>query len=145
GLAAVFGSYDDEPAAPGFLSQYRNLLHHFVHQHASEDAHSFWTGCGAVRREVFEELGGFDPVVTLDDVEFGIRLRRSGRRILLARHIRVKHLKRWTLWTMISTDVFLRAIPWTLLVMREGRVPNDLNLKYSQRLSSLLAWSTIGF
>ena len=27
---AVFGSYDDEPAAPNFLSQYKNLLHHHV-------------------------------------------------------------------------------------------------------------------
>ena len=31
-LAAVFGSYDASPAAPGLISQYRNLLHHFVHQ-----------------------------------------------------------------------------------------------------------------
>src|SRR5450755_3980206 len=30
-LSALFGSYDDAPAAPGFVSQYRNLLHHFVH------------------------------------------------------------------------------------------------------------------
>src|SRR5262249_53893291 len=26
-LAALFGSYDDRPAAPGLVSQYRNLLH----------------------------------------------------------------------------------------------------------------------
>ena len=26
--AAVFGSYDAKPRAPGLLSQYRNLLHH---------------------------------------------------------------------------------------------------------------------
>ena len=32
GLSALFGSYDASPAAPGIVSQYRNLLHHFVHQ-----------------------------------------------------------------------------------------------------------------
>src|SRR5262249_29673836 len=32
GLAALFGSYDDSPTVPGPVSQYRNLLHHFVHQ-----------------------------------------------------------------------------------------------------------------
>ncbi len=32
GIAALFGSYDDEPAESNFLSQYRNLLHHYVHQ-----------------------------------------------------------------------------------------------------------------
>ena len=29
--AALFGSYDDMPAAPGAVSQFRNLLHHHVH------------------------------------------------------------------------------------------------------------------
>ncbi|MBI2179808.1 MAG: glycosyltransferase family 2 protein, partial [Deltaproteobacteria bacterium] len=30
-LVAVFGSYDVQPRAKGTVSQYRNLLHHFVH------------------------------------------------------------------------------------------------------------------
>jgi len=59
GIAACFGSYDDAPADPGFLSQYRNLLHHYVHQNGNTDASTFWTGCGAIRREVFESLDGF--------------------------------------------------------------------------------------
>jgi len=32
GVAAVFGSYDDRPECPQIVSQYRNLLHHYVHQ-----------------------------------------------------------------------------------------------------------------
>ena len=30
-IAAVFGSYDASPRSQGVVSQYRNLLHHFVH------------------------------------------------------------------------------------------------------------------
>ena len=45
-IDALFGSYDDEPAEPNFLSQYRNLLHHYVHQHGREDASTFWGACG---------------------------------------------------------------------------------------------------
>src|SRR5438046_1742345 len=41
GLAAVYGSYDDAPAANNFVSQYKNLFHHFVHQDASGAATSF--------------------------------------------------------------------------------------------------------
>src|SRR5687767_3747469 len=48
GIAAVFGSYDDEPATPDFVSQFKNLFHHFVHQQANADAETFWSGCGAV-------------------------------------------------------------------------------------------------
>ncbi len=49
GLAAVFGSYDARPHAPGLVSRYRNLLHHYVHQTANPEASTFWAGCGAVR------------------------------------------------------------------------------------------------
>ncbi len=59
-LEACFGSYDDAPAAPNFLSQYKNLLHHYVHQHAHGQASTFWTGCGAMRLSTFLALGGFD-------------------------------------------------------------------------------------
>ena len=45
-VAAVFGSYDDDPPAPGIVSQYRNLLHHYVHQQSAGDAETFWAGCG---------------------------------------------------------------------------------------------------
>src|SRR5262249_6575525 len=51
GLAAVFGSYDDRPEAPGSVSQFRNLLHHHVHQEGAGPATTFWAGLGAVRRE----------------------------------------------------------------------------------------------
>src|SRR5687767_1770649 len=44
-VAAVFGSYDDEPRAPGLVSQYRNLLHHYVHQHGNVEASTFWGAC----------------------------------------------------------------------------------------------------
>ena len=41
---ALFGSYDDEPAEKNFLSQYKNLQHHFVHQNSSPEASTFWSG-----------------------------------------------------------------------------------------------------
>src|SRR5439155_11116219 len=62
-LAALFGSYDDAPSAPGVTSAFRNLLHHHVHQGAAGPATTFWTGLGAVRREAFEGVGGFDESI----------------------------------------------------------------------------------
>ncbi|HEM61257.1 MAG TPA: glycosyltransferase family 2 protein, partial [Chloroflexi bacterium] len=60
-IAALFGSYDTSPRASGLVSRYKNLLHHYVHQHGEREASTFWTGCGAIRRQVFHKLGGFDP------------------------------------------------------------------------------------
>ena len=139
---AFFGSYDARPGASNLLSQYRNLLHHYVHQAGNADAFSFWSGCGAIKRAVFLAQGGFDTSyanASIEDIELGSRLRRSGHRIELVKSIQVKHMKRWTLWRMIHTDIRNRGIPWTLLLLRQGRIPNDLNLRHSQRLSALLA------
>jgi hypothetical protein len=140
--AAVFGSYDDSPTAKDFVSQYRNLLHHFVHQRSSSDAITFWAGCGAVRRDAFMETGGFDagrfPRPSIEDIELGYRMRESGYRIKLVKDIQVKHLKHWRLLPMLRTDIFNRAVPWSRLILETKTMPRDMNLRLSDRVSAFL-------
>jgi glycosyltransferase involved in cell wall biosynthesis len=141
-LVAAFGSYDTAPAAPGVLSQYRNLLHHFVHQNAHESASTFWAGCGVIRRSAFFDVGGFDGRYTrpsIEDIELGYRLYAAGARIRLAKHIQVTHLKHWSLWGIIRTDIRDRAVPWTALIARTRHLPDDLNLDWGSRVSALAA------
>jgi hypothetical protein len=67
-----------------------------------------------VRREVFLEHGGLDESYdrpAIEDVEFGTRLTTHGRNILMDSRIQVKHLKRWTFWRMLRTDIMDRGIP----------------------------------
>ena len=138
---AIIGSYDDRPDAPGVVSRYRNLLHHYTHQHGSRDAQTFWAGCGAVRRTAFEEVGGFDEsyqLPSVEDIELGYRLRKAGHHIRLIPDWQVKHLKKWKLRDLIFTDIGRRAIPWTKLLRREKRLDNDLNIDHSSRLSAAL-------
>ena len=78
-VSAVFGAYDLSPAAPSLVSQYRNLLHSYVHRRDAGEAVTFWTGLGAVRRDVLKHCGGFDERERLDDVEYGYRLSALGR------------------------------------------------------------------
>jgi GT2 family glycosyltransferase len=141
-LAAVFGSYDARPRDPGVVSRYRNLLHHFVHQHGSPNASTFWAGCGAIRRTVFEAIGGFDvarfPRPSIEDIELGYRLHAAGYRIRLDRSLQGTHLKHWTLASVVRTDITRRAIPWTRLVLENRGMLDDLNLKWEQRLSTIL-------
>jgi hypothetical protein len=145
-LGAVSGSYDDAPPHPAWLSQWRNLLHCYTHQTANREASAFWTGCGAVRRDVLLGAGGFDERFRfLQDVELGVRLRRGGTKLRLDRGIQGQHLKYWTLGGMVQTDVLCRAIPWTRIILRERRMPNDLNLKWSQRACVVLVLLSILF
>lgn len=137
-LGAVFGSYDSEPSAPGLVSQFRNLLHFYVHQTSNHRASTFWAGCGAIRRRVFLKSGGFDVAYStpcVEDLELGMRLTREGVRIALDPSIQVKHLKRWTLWGMIATDIWHRGVPWTRLILESHQMPNDLNLRLGARAS----------
>jgi glycosyltransferase involved in cell wall biosynthesis len=144
---ATFGSYDTQPYARNFLSQYKNLFHHFVHQQGREEASTFWSGCGAIKRSVFLEMGGFDTRYgrpCIEDIELGVRLRRAGRIIRLNKRIQVTHLKRWTLWSLLKSDLCDRGIPWAELILRERTLPSDLNLKPSHRLSAALAGGLVG-
>ena len=141
-LAGLFGSYDDQPAAPGWVSQFRNLLHHYVHQTGSFDddirpVHTFWTGCGFIQREVFLQVGGFDPLryhrPAIEDIELGYRIGRAGHKLVLARDVQATHLKRWTLLDMVRTDIFQRGVPWLLLMKRSRVAETDLNVARSQQ------------
>ena len=143
GVDAVFGSYDTRPASRAFVSEYKNLAHHFVHQQGREDASTFWAGCGAMRRAVFLEAGGFDERYTrpcIEDIELGARLLRAGRRIRLRKDVLATHLKRWTLGGLVRSDIWDRAVPWTELMLRERTLPDDLNLRATQRVSAVVAW-----
>src|SRR4030095_4254595 len=142
-LAALFGSYDDDPRASSLVSRYRNLLHHFVHQEGNPQAATFWAGLGAVRRTVFLAVGGFHAALfaraSIEDIELGYRLRRAGHRIRLDRALQGKHLKRWGFWSMLRTDVIGRAIPWSRLILETRYAPEDLNLRGSQPASRALS------
>jgi GT2 family glycosyltransferase len=144
GLSAVIGSYDDDPPVRTFLSRYKNLTHHFVHQQASTQASTFWTGCGGVRRGVFREMGGFDESYgrpSIEDIELGYRMRAAGHRIELRKDLLVTHAKAWTVRSLLQSDIFDRAIPWTALQLQYGALLNDLNVSTGQRVAALLAWA----
>ena len=140
-ISAVFGSYDNNPAELNFLSQYKNLYHHFVHQQASSNAVTFWAGCGAVRRGVFNAVGGFlqrYQKPSIEDIELGYRMRGMGHQILLDKDLQVKHLKRWETGSLLRSDILHRAVPWSQLVLESHCMINELNLTLAQRISAVL-------
>lgn len=149
-VAALFGSYDRRPAAPNFVSQYKNLFHHYVHQSSPPGVTTFWAGCGAVRAAAFREVGGFDGGLygrpSIEDIDLGYRLTRAGYAVRLCHHIQVTHLKRWTAGSLLRTDVRDRGIPWVRLLLRERVFAMDLNLEIANRVSVVgifLLWAAL--
>lgn len=142
-ITAAFGSYDDRPPAKNFLSQYKNLVHHFYHHRGRSEASTFWAGCGGVRKDAFLASGGFDVVrytrPSIEDIELGYRLRASGGRILLLPALQGTHLKVWRFFNLIHTEVFCRAIPWSRLMLSQTGLVDDLNVGTAERFRAVLA------
>lgn len=103
-------------------------------------------GC-AIRRSAWQAVGGLD-----EQRHPWPRIRTSnwatvwlaGYPIRLDKGLLVKHIKRWTLLSLLRSDVRDRAWPWAWLALERRRLPNDLNSHTSQRVSALLTWGIVG-
>ena len=141
-MAAVFGTYDDDPGCKNFFSQYKNLAHAYVHRSSGRLARSFWAGFGGIRTDVFHSVGQFDERFTrpcIEDIELGDRVSSAGHRVLIDRRLHACHLKRWTFRSMLASDVWDRGVPWTQLILKSRRV-QGLNLGVGPGVSVALCY-----
>ncbi len=142
GLTALFGSYDDDPACRQTVSQFRNLLHHHVHQQRGGRGDDVLGRLGAIRRDAFVASGGFDAELyphAMEDIELGMRLSDAGARIVLDPELRGQHLKRWTLVEMVRTDLTRPRGPVGADAARAAAsASNALNLSWRHRITALL-------
>jgi len=138
GISALFCSYQKNTLPSNFYSVYKNLLHHYTHQTAREDAATFCSGFGAIRRNIFLEFGGFDEHCrSLEDIDLGYRLYKRGHKIYLNKNIQVTHCKYYSLWSLMKSDVLRRAKPWTEMMLDKKIFRSDLNLKPENLFSVL--------
>lgn len=140
-LSAVFGAYTIEPLYKNFFTVYKNLVHHFTHYISRKRVHTFWAGCGAIRKEVFFKLGGFDEsyqAPCVEDIELGYRLTENGYKVKLEPSIQVTHGKRYNLKTLIMSDIKFRAIPWAKLLAIKNIFYADLNLRMANIISGII-------
>lgn len=87
-------------------------------------------------------VGGFAPSYCrpcIEDIEFGYRLNQHGGTIGVDKSLQVKHLKHWDAASLLRSDFFDRAIPWSELILQRGGFVNDLNLSHANRLSVALS------
>src|SRR5438105_12108822 len=132
GADAVFGAYQPLPlfAANG-ATMFKNLLHHYTHLYSAGEVSTFWSGFGATRRDAFVAVHGFDPAVTtgadVEDIHLGYRMRRAGFRIVLDPSLQIAHQKRYTVRSVVASDFFHRAIPWTRAMFELRTFRADLN------------------
>ena len=99
-----------------------------------------------MRRKVFEQVRGFDERFThpsVEDIDLGYRIRDAGFRIVLDPRVQGTHLKRWTLWSSVVSDIRDRGVPWTQLLSRYRAPQNDLNVTRRYRLAVVLSYGLV--
>ncbi len=142
GISAVFGSYADGPAGAGFITRYRNILSHELHETLAGDVDIFWAACGAVRRDAFAAVGGFDEWrftdAEVESVELGHRLRAHGHRIVLRAELQVTHLRPSSLGSLVLDDLRQFVVP-LYRVARDGGLPHiEFPVRIEKRASILV-------
>lgn len=141
-VAAAVASLAQDTPESGFFSKFKNLRHHHAHQEASVEGWTLASGLTAIRKPVFDHYGGFEPSFgpsSVEDIALGYRMSRDGRRIVFRPDVHVTHLKGYTLWSLIRSDVRDRAVPWTVLLLRDRMWRNDLDISLSKRASVALS------
>ena len=140
-ISALICSYQKNTPVGNFSSAYKSLVHHFTHQTSREDAATFCGGFGAIYRECFLRVGGFDESFrTVSDIEFGYRLNQRGYKIFLNKQIQATHLKVYSLAKLVRSDLFDRAVPWTRIMLEKRIYRNDLNTRYENMASGVISY-----
>lgn len=122
------------PDAPGSSAStfYKNFYYHYTFTRRIRTR--FIPGCGtfffAVRRDLFESLGGFDERIagaTVEDADFAARLTAAGGRILLMKGLEVYHLREYDFPGLMKYDWrMIRAK--AMYVARRDRAHGRLSL-----------------
>ena len=140
-VSALFGSFQKNTISNNFFTVYKNLRHHFTHQNSRKYAATFCGGFGAMRRNVFIEIGGFNEKFRfLEDIELGYRLYKQNHKIYLDKNIQVTHHKLYNFWSLTKSDFTERAIPWTKLMLANKMFKNDLNTRDNNIISVFIAF-----
>lgn len=105
---ATVGNYSDNVSGMTFAQSYKQLYISRVYcRQQGYIQNQYWTALGAIRSDVFYEIGGFRTVSTGaagEDTELGQRLSQLNKRVYSVTNARGRHLKLYTVGSIIKND-----------------------------------------
>jgi glycosyltransferase involved in cell wall biosynthesis len=139
GVSGVIGLLQPLTRYPNLCSQYKNFYMHYTYLRLPREVSVFYTSLAAIRRDVFEECGGFDASyrsATIEDMEFGVRLTGRGHKILLEKKLQVEHNRYYSLLSLLKTG-FRRAGGLAKIALRD-RLRREEKTSYVTTAGSFL-------
>ena len=106
-ILAAGGIYSEEMKGLNFISDFKNLDLAYRAYLCADYVKYLGSFFLAVKKTHFLEAGGFPADLggaAAEDIEFGYRLTKGKSEMYINKDIRVRHLKRYTLPSMLKTD-----------------------------------------
>jgi len=114
----LMGIYSRTAGFQNFSSRYKNLYWSFNQEALSENSFSLCTAILAVRKSVFDGVGGFNTRSSIgEDREFGIALKKFGARTKIEKQVRGIHHKKFGLRDLLRHH-FINAQSLAKLLLR---------------------------
>ncbi len=103
--AVISAVYSDECPAVTWFARHKNLYSAHMLVHLSDWVSTLNTCMAAIKRDVLNSYGGFDPRWPAgEDTELAITMAASGERLIFDHAIAIEHLKELTLTQLLSED-----------------------------------------
>jgi glycosyltransferase involved in cell wall biosynthesis len=119
---AVSGVCTPENDQRNLAARYKNLWLYYSYASSPKDFDFWISSIGAVRKDAFFSVRGFRTSYQNKygggDLEFGRRLKGAGWKIRLDTKIQGKHLKPYSLWSLLKND-YSRGKGWFRFAFRE--------------------------
>jgi glycosyltransferase involved in cell wall biosynthesis len=143
----VFGIYCQKSGVDNLLSLFQNFFATKSMQDTKEYTAMFYSYCGAIKKKIFEEVGGFNENwfhATFEDVELGLRITEKGHQIYLNKNIKVTHHNIFTFKKFIK-NYFYKSMYLLkfMLTKRKLTLNNEGWTNYKNFISFFAALSLI--
>ncbi len=139
----VIGICEKEPLNPGFVPRYMSLFEYIHLSGSNADKVSvFSPRCGAVRKNFFERIGGYNETykgADVEDFELARKINKTDS-ITLNRKMIVKH--QFAGFRQAVKNYFKRAFMWIHLFIKEKRLDNAGPSVPSNGLAAAAAFSS---
>jgi glycosyltransferase involved in cell wall biosynthesis len=120
----VFGIYYQKSGVDNLLSLFQNFFAAKSILDTKENTSMFYSYCGAIKKNIFEEAGGFNEDwihATFEDVELGSRITEKGHQIYLNKNIKLTHYNIFTFKRFIK-NYFYKSMYLTKFMLTKGKV-----------------------
>ncbi|MBI5376043.1 MAG: glycosyltransferase [Candidatus Schekmanbacteria bacterium] len=124
-IACVSGVFDVNPNKLSFFSRYRDRQVAYWHYSACDDVSIFILTAGAIRKDVFFEVGGFERKfgvkADIEDFEIGHRIVSRGHKMVVDKQIRFYHFEHSSRFTNLVKKLFKRTRLWMHLFWKRKK------------------------